>query len=572
MNGPPAVTITAPADASSSATEGADLTLNCIVVDEDGDLSDALTWTSSLDGALGTGDGLTTSALSLGTHTITAAVSDSRGLPGSDQITVTVNANVTPTVSITAPADGTTEDTGSAVTFSGSASDPEDGDLTTSLAWSSDLDGALGTGASVTTSALSVGTHTITGSVTDSLGAAGSSTITLTVNGSPAVAITAPADGSSSTETTPVTFTGTASDEDGDLAASLAWTSSLDGALGTGASVTTSALSIGTHTITAAVSDSRGLPGSAQITVTVNANVTPTVSITAPADGTTEDTGTAVTFSGSASDPEDGDLTTSLVWSSDLDGALGTGASVTTSALSVGTHTLTASVTDSLGAAGSSTITLTVNGSPAVAITAPADASSATEGADLTLTASVVDEDDLAASLAWTSSLDGALGTGASITTSALAIGIHTITAAASDSRGLPGSDSDHHHGERQRDPHGLDHRARRWHYRGHRQRSHLLGQRQRPRGRRPHRQPRLELRPRRRPRHRRQRHDLRTLGRHPHDHRLRDRQPRRRRQQHDHPHRERVARRGDQRPGRRQQQHRDHGGHLHGHRQRRGR
>ena len=202
------------------------------------------------------------------------------------------------------------------MTFSGSANDPEDGDLTASLAWSSDLDGAMGTGASFTTSALSIGTHTITASVTDSLGATGSHWITLTVNGPPSVTITAPAEGSSTTEGADLTLTASVVDED-DLAASLTWTSSLDGPIGTGASVTTAALSIGLHTLTASVTDSRGLPGSDTITVTVNTNATPTVSITAPADGTTEDTGTSVTFSGSASDPEDGDLTASLTWSSD---------------------------------------------------------------------------------------------------------------------------------------------------------------------------------------------------------------------------------------------------------------
>jgi hypothetical protein len=68
-----------------------------------------------------------------------------------------------------------------------------------------------------------------------------------------------------------VTLTGTASDvEDGNLAGSLVWTSSLDGALGTGASVTTTALvTSGTHTITAAVEDSGGKSDSAEITIEI---------------------------------------------------------------------------------------------------------------------------------------------------------------------------------------------------------------------------------------------------------------------------------------------------------------
>lgn len=89
-------------------------------------------------------------------------------------------------------------------------------------------------------------------------------------NTAPTVTISAPADGSSFTEGTPVTFTGTASDiQDGPLTSSIAWSSSRDGALGTGGSVVAPSLSIGTHTITAAVSDSGGVAGSASITVTI---------------------------------------------------------------------------------------------------------------------------------------------------------------------------------------------------------------------------------------------------------------------------------------------------------------
>ncbi len=90
-------------------------------------------------------------------------------------------------------------------------------------------------------------------------------------------------------------------------------------------------------------------------------NTAPTVTITAPADGSSFDEGTSVTFSGFASDAEDGDLTSSLVWNSDLDGQIGTGGSFSTSTLSVGTHTITASVTDSGGLSGSDSITVTIN-------------------------------------------------------------------------------------------------------------------------------------------------------------------------------------------------------------------
>ncbi len=89
--------------------------------------------------------------------------------------------NSAPNVSITAPANGTSETDGASIDFTGTATDSPDGDLSASLAWTSSIDGPLGTGASITVG-LSVGTHTITASVTDSGGLTGSAAITVTVN------------------------------------------------------------------------------------------------------------------------------------------------------------------------------------------------------------------------------------------------------------------------------------------------------------------------------------------------------------------------------------------------------
>jgi hypothetical protein len=89
-------------------------------------------------------------------------------------------------------------------------------------------------------------------------------------------------------------------------------------------------------------------------------NAAPSVTIATPPDGASVNQGNAVTFAGTATDAEDGDLSASLDWVSDRDGALGTGASVTRSDLSAGVHWITASVTDSGGLGGSHQIALTV--------------------------------------------------------------------------------------------------------------------------------------------------------------------------------------------------------------------
>ena len=98
----------------------------------------------------------------------------------------------------------------------------------------------------------------------------------------------------------------------------------------------------------------------ADFTIDGASGTPPTVSITAPANGSSSEVGQSVTFSGTASDPEDGNLSASLSWSSSIDGSLGSGASVSTSALSLGSHTITASVTDSDSLSGSDSITISV--------------------------------------------------------------------------------------------------------------------------------------------------------------------------------------------------------------------
>ena len=151
----------------------------------------ALTWTSSLQGAIGDGGSFSRADLVVGTHVITASVTDTGSLTGSDAITLTVQAapppNTAPTVTIQAPANGTTVTAGASVTFTGTATDTQDGNISGDLVWSSNLQqGPLGTGASFSISTLVVGQHAITASVTDSGGLQGSAAIVVNVNAAPA--------------------------------------------------------------------------------------------------------------------------------------------------------------------------------------------------------------------------------------------------------------------------------------------------------------------------------------------------------------------------------------------------
>ena len=274
-NTAPGVTITAPADGATFVT-GEPVAFTASAEDlEDGDLSAAIAWSSDVAGSLGSGASLVLTDLAAGTHVVTASVTDAGDLAGSAAVTVTVEENTAPGVTLTAPASGATFVAGEPVAFAASASDGEEGDLSDSIAWTSDVAGPLGSGASLVLTDLSVGAHVVTASVTDAGGLAGSATVNVTVepaNAPPGVVLLSPANGTSVFSGSAIVFSASADDaEDGDLSATIAWSSSLGGPLGSGASLTLTSLSVGTHVVSAAVTDSGGLPGGATVTVTVRA-------------------------------------------------------------------------------------------------------------------------------------------------------------------------------------------------------------------------------------------------------------------------------------------------------------
>jgi hypothetical protein len=150
-SGPPDVTLLKPLNnATYYANQLIKFDASVIDPDESPFPPEQIVWTSSIDGELEIDP--TGIFLSQGTHTITVMATDELGLSDEQSITVNVLSGAgIPDVVITQPTHGSVQAGAPALTtFSGSATDTEDGALTgNSLVWTSSVNGVLGFGETI---------------------------------------------------------------------------------------------------------------------------------------------------------------------------------------------------------------------------------------------------------------------------------------------------------------------------------------------------------------------------------------------------------------------------------------
>jgi subtilisin family serine protease len=256
-------------------------------------------------------------------------------------------------VSILSPADNTTVDTGN-VSLVANVSGNE---TPVGIVWTSNVSGILGTGDSVLAN-LSPGAHLITAEAVEGNETA-SDSVSVTVNSPPdaplSINIASPAN-DSTVYANGTVLSAVVSGNNSDNF-TVVWTSNVSGILGEGISLS-AILPVGSHTISATVAEANE-SASASISLSViYPPITVVVNISSPPSNATLLTnGTSLT----ASSSPDG----SIIWSSNISGILGAGASISVN-LSAGLHRITA-VSTVNGSSGNASINVNVISSPCVA-------------------------------------------------------------------------------------------------------------------------------------------------------------------------------------------------------------
>jgi len=460
----PTVTITQPTDGSNFVLGGT-VTLAGTAFDNlNGNLNPSLIWTSNGQ-LLGTGTPLSfsTGVLSstIGTFTITAQATNSLGNTGSASIQINLISPSVLQIQIAVPTDGEfIPDNMNEAALEANASDSVEIINPANIVWSSSVDGFIGNGSpfpigqpgfpALTANSL----HVLTASIINSFGVTATDQVTVAVGpGVYSVHVTSPVTITTFNETETILWSAVGTGQAGIQSDLLKWYRPGPVQFGSGGYFTTLAniFPVGQTTqITVVMTDefNPGPPATALINVTVLSDPLPDITILQPTTSGPFYQGNPIFFSATANDFPAADISANIEWSSDIDGPLHTGASFTTSSLSVNYHRITASVLSSRGDNGKVfSVSVLPLQPPPVSITQPADNLTFELLDSITFIGTAISSDfmtNISSSLEWWSDLIGSFGGGAIVPRTAgdLGVGQHTITAKVTDSFGRLGSDS----------------------------------------------------------------------------------------------------------------------------------
>jgi plastocyanin len=360
--------------------------------------------------------------------------------------------NQAPTVNLTSPGNGATFNSGDSITISANASDPDGSIAKVEFFDGGNLIGSVPSAQGSISVTLAAGQHTLSAKATDNSGATASSgTVTITVNSPanqpPTVEITSPPPGAVFNSGDTITISAHANDPDGSVTkVEFFENGNLIGTATSSPFSVSTTLPPGPHTLTAKATDNAGaITTSAAFVITVNepGNQSPTITLSAPSNGASFNTGDLITISADASDP---DGTIAKVEFFDAGNLIGTDTSAPFSislALPIGEHTITARATDDRGfGATTEPIKIAVNQpgsqSPLVSITSPANGATFNAGDTISISAEASEPEGTIVRVEF-------LADGSSIGTSeappfaistTLPPGEHTLTAIATDDSG----------------------------------------------------------------------------------------------------------------------------------------
>ena len=317
---------------------------------------------------------------------------------------------------------------GVAVSFSNATASDADNDTLTYL-WSFG-DGGSSNVLNPTHTYASAGQRTATLTVNDgTVSVSSSATVTIgAANNVPTANAGGPYGGEAGT---PVSFSGSGFDADGDTL-TYAWNFG-DGSTGTGASPTHTYGTAGTYDVSLTVNDGKAnsAPSSATATITTPpVNAAPTANAGGPYSG---QPGQTIAFNGSGSSDPNGDVLT-YAWNFG-DGASGTGVSISHAYAADGTYTATLTVTDtgSLSDAASATVTIATPPANQAPVADAGGPYTGNTGASITLNGTgSSDPEGLALTYAWDFG-DGSSGTGARPAHSYAAAGTYDLGLTVSD-------------------------------------------------------------------------------------------------------------------------------------------